>query len=122
MSGGSHDYLYLKIEDMASRLEDDQRAERRAFAVLLRKVAKAAHDVEWVDSCDMAKGQEVPAIMEALGGPEDPSATAAVLATVTSWAEGTMAELGRVLADARKVGRALGRRPKRNLSPRNPDA
>ena len=100
MSGGSYDYAYGRVNDVAdsiaSRLRDDERearrdtaptaqvydstarrwltpeesapvlaavAEERAWLVgLLRLVADAMHDVEWVDSCDYGPGDEVSAI------------------------------------------------------------
>lgn len=63
MSGGSYDYLYLKIEDMADSLRNKSTDSRRtAFAELLRLVAQACQDIEWVDSCDYAPGAEHAAI------------------------------------------------------------
>jgi len=99
VSGGSYNYLYHRIEDMADSLELVQRtdqndrdagrldaevydrdkkcwvtgaearvlfdaayAEREWFIGLLRMVATAAHDVEWVDSGDYGLGAEVAAI------------------------------------------------------------
>jgi len=69
MSGGSYDYAYCKVADMADQLSHSGSNERKAFARLLRNVAQAMHDVEWVDSGDMCKGDESKAIQEALGGP-----------------------------------------------------
>lgn len=64
MSGGSYNYAFRGVEEMADSLSHDRlRPERVAFAVLLRKVAKAMHDIEWVDDCDMETGDELPAIM-----------------------------------------------------------
>ena len=66
MSGGSYDYTYGKIYQMA----DDLRVTtplRKAFKAHLRKVAKACHDIEWVDSCDYADGDEEEAIRDCLG-------------------------------------------------------
>ena len=99
MSGGSYNYLYHRIEDMADSMElihrTDQNdldagrleaevydrtkrayirgeeavavlrsvaSEREWFIGLLRMVAKAAHDIEWVDSSDYRPGDEVAAI------------------------------------------------------------
>lgn len=101
MSGGSYNYLYTQIDDLAYRVEDsvDPRRERTRFdcgqseprvysketkqwivgseaqaiidfavhervwfAKLLRAVAKAAHDIEWVDSGDYGPGDEVESI------------------------------------------------------------
>lgn len=56
MSGGSYDYLYCKVEEMADRIGNTP--ERQRFAKHLRRVAKAMHAIEWVDSCDWGKGDE----------------------------------------------------------------
>lgn len=60
MSGGSMNYLYSRIESEATFLSNT--AERRAFAKHLRLVAKALHDIEWVDSADYGPGDENEAI------------------------------------------------------------
>jgi hypothetical protein len=68
MSGGSYDYAYRKIEALASEIKSRaQTSERKAFADHLLKVAKAAHDIEWVDSCDYGVGDENKSIRECLG-------------------------------------------------------
>ena len=64
MSGGSMNYLYSKIEYGASF--EQSTPLRRAFKSHLLKVAKALHDIEWVDSCDYAKGDEDEAIRACL--------------------------------------------------------
>ena len=64
MSGGRYNYAFRGVEEMADSLESYRASpERLAFAGLLRRVAKAMHDIEWVDDCDMGEGEEVPAIM-----------------------------------------------------------
>ena len=68
MSGGSHNYIYRDIEFFASKMSDSKIPERKAFAKLLKKVAKAAHDIEWVDSDDCSEGFEIKAIKNALKG------------------------------------------------------
>jgi len=53
MSGGSLDYMYLKVEDVAGQIKE--RAEnglQQAFAEYLFDVAKALHDLEWHYSRD----------------------------------------------------------------------
>jgi uncharacterized cysteine cluster protein YcgN (CxxCxxCC family) len=61
MSGGSYDYVYSKIEDIELRNNHcDHR--RAAFQKMLKLVAAAMHDIEWVDSCDYGKGDEHKAI------------------------------------------------------------
>lgn len=65
MSGGSMNYLYSKLEYEANFLANTP--ERRAFAAHLRKVVKALHDIEWVDSSDYVPGDENEAIRACLG-------------------------------------------------------
>mgnify|MGYP003443232694 CR=1 FL=1 len=65
MSGGSMNYLYSKLEYEANFLSNTP--ERRAFTSHLKKVAKALHDIEWVDSNDYGPGDENEAIRACLG-------------------------------------------------------
>lgn len=65
MSGGSMNYLYSKLEYEANFLSNTP--ERRAFTSHLQKVAKALHDIEWVDSSDYGPGDENEAIRACLG-------------------------------------------------------
>ena len=76
MSGGSYDYAFSKLEDLADEIEKyahqgklplATRDLRLAFAVQLRLMATAAHDIEWVDSGDCSEGDEIEAIRAALG-------------------------------------------------------
>lgn len=67
MSGGSWDYLYCKIEEAGYTLKASNDPLRRAFGAHMILVAKAMHDIEWVDSCDKANGDERAAIEAALG-------------------------------------------------------
>ena len=91
MSGGSYDYAYHRIYDMADKVEaalvpcpcdrvkhwcecpsanvtdKETRRLRTEFAAMLRKVAKAAHDIEWVDSGDYGPGDEIEALRRVLG-------------------------------------------------------
>lgn len=64
MSGGSMNYLYSKLEYEATFVENTP--ERRAFAKHLKLVAKALHDIEWVDSCDYGPGDDAEAIRACL--------------------------------------------------------
>lgn len=64
MSGGSMNYLYTQVEYAEFRTDTP---ERRAFAKHLKKVAKALHDIEWVDSGDYGPGDETAAILACLG-------------------------------------------------------
>lgn len=68
MSGGSHNYLCFKIDEMANdhRLTAGSPL-RRAFAKHLSLVAEAAHEIEWVDSSDKSPGDEDAAIRAVLG-------------------------------------------------------
>lgn len=68
MSGGSWDYFYSKLQDVAERLQCEHNPLRAAFGSHLKKCAKALKDIEWVDSGDSSKGDEEAAINEALGG------------------------------------------------------
>jgi hypothetical protein len=64
MSGGSMNYLYSKLEYDANFKQDTP--ERRAFAKHLKLVAKALHDIEWVDSGDYGPGDDIEAIRACL--------------------------------------------------------
>lgn len=59
------DYLSGKVE---SACFSEHTVLRRAFRAHLQLVAKALHDVEWVDSCDYGRGDEEPAIRACLAG------------------------------------------------------
>jgi len=67
MSGGSWDYFTYKCDEVANKLEADSSPLRRAFGAHMRLVAKAMHDVEWVDSSNMASGDDREAIQAVLG-------------------------------------------------------
>lgn len=85
MSGGSMNYLYSKLEYEATFVENTP--ERRAFAKHLKLVAKALHDIEWVDSADYGPGDETEAIRACLN---------------------SGAELEAEIEDAREAMRVLG--------------
>ena len=84
MSGGSMNYIYSKLEREANFRQDTP--ERRAFARHLKLVAKALHDIEWVDSADYGPGDENAAIRACLGD-------AVMLATVLEMAKEAVATL-----------------------------
>jgi len=67
MSGGSMEYLCFKVEEEAEKLLEDKVMLRRAFGRHLEKVAKALHDIEWVDSDDKSPGDEFEAIKAIFG-------------------------------------------------------
>ena len=61
MSGGSYDYIYYKIEEI--RIDGTRNNKKRLlFQGLLELVAKAMHDIEWVDSGDCFPGDENKAL------------------------------------------------------------
>jgi hypothetical protein len=62
MSGGSMDYLYQRVEDVADELQRSPNPRRAIFGHHLALVAKALHDIEWVDSGDSSPGYEHDAI------------------------------------------------------------
>ena len=68
MSGGSMNYLFSKLEYEADFETDTP--EREAFAEHIKLVAKALHDIEWVDSGDYGSGDENEAIRACLAGGE----------------------------------------------------
>ena len=67
MSGGSWDYFCHKCADVAAELESEACPLRRSFGAHMQLVAKAMHDVEWVDSCDMGKGDDLESMRKVLG-------------------------------------------------------
>lgn len=63
MSGGSYDYFYIKLEDVASQIRDADICPRRmTLRRILLLIAKAMHAVEWVDSCDWGPEREKEAL------------------------------------------------------------
>lgn len=100
MSGGSWDYLYCKLEDAADKLRCDKRPLRRALGVQMRLIARAMHDIEWVDSCDKSPGDEDAAIRSALGQ----GASALVLVEALANAKAAQAELQDAIADVEANG------------------
>jgi phage shock protein A len=56
MSGGSMNYLYRRVEEDATFIE--QTPERRAFRKHLKKIAEALRAIEWNDSGDGASNEE----------------------------------------------------------------
>jgi uncharacterized cysteine cluster protein YcgN (CxxCxxCC family) len=61
MSGGSYDYVCHKIADITIEKTRDNK-KRLLFQKLLKLVAEAMHDIEWVDSCDYGEGDENKAL------------------------------------------------------------
>lgn len=73
MSGGSYDYAYRHVEDMADSLRAEgscgaaPAALRELFREHLRHVAEAMHAIEWNDSCD-GDSREEELIIRCLSG------------------------------------------------------
>ncbi len=95
MSGGSWDYFSYKLEDVASRLQSDIDPMRKAFGTHLQKCAEALHAIEWVDSSDWSKCDELHPIKTALGK----DGGALVLQEVRKQAEEALKQLQTALAN-----------------------
>ena len=95
MRGGSWDYFYGRLEDVASRLQCERDTLRKAFGSHLKKCANAMRDIEWVDSGDCSPGDEVKAIKAVLG----PECPALVLSEARKQAEAALEQLKAALAD-----------------------
>jgi hypothetical protein len=68
MSGGSLDYLYHRVEEVAIELQKYQYTPlQRAFGAHLMRVSQALRDVEWVFDSDYGVGDDEKAIKEVLG-------------------------------------------------------
>ena len=65
MSGGSLNYQYQTLYNLAGDIEKTTR-NRVKLIKILELVAKACHDIEWVDSGDYALGDEDEAINEVI--------------------------------------------------------
>src|SRR5687767_12504646 len=88
MSGGSWNYVFRTFEEVGERLLLCNQLSRRTLGSLVLRIAKALHDIEWVDSDDFGPGQEEKAIDLALGISRD-----------TMMLEQSLADAKRVLAD-----------------------
>ena len=67
MSGGSWNYCHEQIENIAKDLLNHKDPLRKALGRKMELIAKALHDIEWVDSGDYDPGREIEAIKKALG-------------------------------------------------------
>ena len=70
MSGGSHEYAYLKVEQFISDCRTSAvplTPLRKEFLKHLVKVAAAMQAIEWVDSGDCSPPHDEDAIKAALG-------------------------------------------------------
>jgi hypothetical protein len=63
MNGGSMDYLYLKVQDVADGMKQlSSSPHRQRFAEHLQLVAVALKDVEYCDSGDTSENVELRSI------------------------------------------------------------
>lgn len=60
------EYLCYRVQDVAEKLCKDEIPYRRAFGDHLKLIAKALHDIEWVDSSDMSHPDDEKAIMDCI--------------------------------------------------------
>lgn len=100
MSGGSWDYVYHRIEEIASNLKAEKSPLRRALGNHMDLITKAMHDIEWVDSGDMGQGDDAKAIRAALG----PSSTSLELAVLVADAKELATTLSQAIDAAERVG------------------
>ena len=66
MSGGSWDYAYRGVEDVARKLTYERNENRAELGKALLVFAEALHAIEWCDSCDWSSEQEDEAVKKAL--------------------------------------------------------
>lgn len=66
MSGGSWEYLGFRIMEAANRLLDEKCKTRKAFGKHMLLIAEAIHDIEWVDSGDKGRGDDIDSIMKCI--------------------------------------------------------
>jgi hypothetical protein len=92
MSGGSMDYFFGRVRDVADSM-DTASPLRRAFVAHLMLVSQALHDIEWVDSCDYGPGDENAAIRACLPPGAEAAAAADALRDAMRDAEAVLARL-----------------------------
>lgn len=82
MSGGSYEYVYIKIQEAASTLRSGHPHETHitALADHLDRIASVMHDIEWADSCDTSW---TPELDEAIRALLHPGAERAIAVDVT---------------------------------------
>jgi hypothetical protein len=93
VSGGSYDYAFRTVQDVASQIRSrhPDSPMHLAFAAHLELVAKAMHDVEWVDSCDYGRGDDVEAIRAVISPAAEVTAIAARAETIRAELESAIA-------------------------------
>lgn len=107
MSGGSLDYAYQRVRDLAEAIERQaEKPEHHAFAAHLHKVAEAAKALEWVWSGDRAPGDEIEPIKAVL---DERAVSAAHLEMVAREAASLLASIDRIMRDGTmdRVGERL---------------
>lgn len=62
MSGGSWDYISHRIDDIVGRLGASEDPLRRLMSKRVAALSVALHAIEWVDSDDWGKGEDVESI------------------------------------------------------------
>ena len=96
MSGGSLDYLYRRVNEVAAELRSRSHcAVHSAFATHLDKVAKALHDLEWVWSADYAVGDELDAMRAVISTEDEIGAAVARAEQAVSDLKEALARVGK---------------------------
>jgi len=67
MSGGSWEYFYSTLNEVAERLVNSNNPLRSAMGEKLKLASQALHDIEWVDSGDYGDGDDIKAIKKFIG-------------------------------------------------------
>jgi hypothetical protein len=98
MSGGSYNYEFERIEELAKEIRAINPL-RKAFKTHLTKVAKACRDIEWVDSSDSSVGDEDAAIRDCLGK----DTNTLILKELLAEAKSIYGDLGKAIADAQDI-------------------
>lgn len=63
MSGGSYNYKYQQIQELADMLSPQRgsfQPIRDRMAKALREISQQCHDIEWIDSCDYGEDDWPP--------------------------------------------------------------
>jgi hypothetical protein len=95
MSGGSWDYVYMKVEEVSISLRSSKDPRRRALGLKVHLIAEAMHAIEWVDSGDESPGDEYEAIDKVISKTD-------LLEEAIFNAEACLKEIQDALAAARK--------------------
>ena len=73
MSGGSYEYVSMKMDDAADTLRGRHSSEPHVVALAnrLAEFAAVMHEIEWADSCDTSWSDQLDANIRALLAPGD---------------------------------------------------